>query len=180
MLYTVGLLIFTPLFLVSTRAEPNPPGFDAPDPEIDPDFHCPPGYFFEGNHEYQNGPARCTLMTCENHSDLPGCSENGNFKTNILSDKISKIGNLKQQIREELKHDTCKIEEIDGYMDTIQEEMNKNKYSFDEQIEFLQKVLEQLQIETLEKGDIDCGSVLIPLLPKPRPPPSPQGPIPIA
>jgi hypothetical protein len=50
----------------------------APDPEVDPNFHCPPGYFFEGNHERQNGPARCTLMTCENHSSLPGCTEDGN------------------------------------------------------------------------------------------------------
>jgi hypothetical protein len=34
--------------------------------------------FFEGNHERQNGPARCKLMTCENHSSLPGCTEDGN------------------------------------------------------------------------------------------------------
>jgi hypothetical protein len=45
-------------------------GFDAPDPEQNPNFNCPKGYFFEGNHERQNGPARCTLMTCQNHSDL--------------------------------------------------------------------------------------------------------------
>jgi len=75
---SILILFSSPLFLASTRAEPNPPGFDAPDPEVDPNFHCPPGYFFEGNHERQNGPARCTMMTCENHSDLPGCTDDGN------------------------------------------------------------------------------------------------------
>lgn len=57
--------------------EPNPPGFDAPDPEKYPNYNCPPGYFFEGNHEYINGPGRCTLMTCQNHSYLCTDSNTG-------------------------------------------------------------------------------------------------------
>jgi GH24 family phage-related lysozyme (muramidase) len=78
----VMVLFFSPIILGLTKPvwadfipEQNPPGFDAPDPEQVPNFNCPQGYFFEGNHEYQNGPGRCTLMTCQNHSDLPGCLE---------------------------------------------------------------------------------------------------------
>ena len=43
------------LYILQARAEPNPPGFDAPDPEQNPNFNCPHGYFFEGNHETKTG-----------------------------------------------------------------------------------------------------------------------------
>lgn len=55
--------------------QPNPPGFDAPD---DPNYHCPQGYFFEGNWEKENGPGRCTLMTCQNNHWLPQCTSSEN------------------------------------------------------------------------------------------------------
>lgn len=64
------------LYILQARAEPNPPGFDAPDPEQNPNFNCPRGYWMEGNHENPNGPARCTLMTCQNHSELCSCEQN--------------------------------------------------------------------------------------------------------
>jgi peptidase M23-like protein len=67
---SILLLFSNSLYILQARAEPNPPGFDAPDPEQNPNFNCPHGYFFEGNHENPNGPGRCTLMTCQNHSDL--------------------------------------------------------------------------------------------------------------
>ncbi len=176
-LFCMGILILLPISSISIWAEPNPPGFDAPDPEVDPNFNCPDGYFYEGNHEIQNGPDRCTLFTCENRSDLPGCTENDNtYTNNQILEKISEIGKLKQQIRDELKHDTCSQEEIDAFMDTIQQQMIQNKYGFDDQISYLQGLLKKLNDTKVEKGDVDC-TFMIPLLPKPGPLPPPTGPI---
>ena len=99
-----------PLFLLSTRAEPNPPGFDAPD---DPNFNCPPGFFFEGNHERQNGPSRCTMMTCQNHSDLPGCNDDTHTRNipNKCESGDPEFCKLLHDIRDLLENGKCYTED---------------------------------------------------------------------